>query len=189
MEIVLSVLIFVVGFILFYLNRKCSDYKKELSNQTKIKDKLELHVSHLNQEIGGLHEKVDTFAHQYEQKNVEISKINEQLEEEVNKNKKIISQKKSSETRLGLITEQISPFLVNFPYNPKHVHFFGQPIDFIVFDYDQGEIIFLEVKSGNSKESTRQRTIKNIIKSGNIFYEQMRVNEKGVKIKREPNNA
>ena len=110
------------------------------------------------------------------------------LEQEKEKNRKILSQKKSSETRLGQISEQLAPFLKDCPYDPKQMHFVGQPIDFLIYDYDNAEIIFLEVKSGNAKESSRQRTIKNIIKEGRVFYEKMRINDKGVKITRETNN-
>ena len=103
----------------------------------------------------------------------------------IEQGKKVLSQKKSSETRLGLVAEQIAPFLAGCPYDPKVMSFLGQPVDFLVFDYDSGEIVFLEVKSGNSKESSRQKLIKNIIKSGKVYYEKMRINEKGVKIIRE----
>ena len=63
------------------------------------------------------------------------------------------------------------------------MHFLGNPIDYIVFDFDDGKITFLEVKSGNSKPSKRQKIIKNIIKSGRIAYEEIRINERGVRTK------
>lgn len=97
------------------------------------------------------------------------------------KNRMLLSQKKSSETRLGQISEHLVPFLDKCKHDPKTMHFLGNPIDYVVFDFDQGEITFLEVKSGNSKPSKRQKTVKNIIKSGRIFYEEIRINEKGVK--------
>lgn len=107
------------------------------------------------------------------------------LEQE--KNKEIISQKKSSETRLGQVTEHLVPFLEDCRHDPKNMHFLGQPVDYIVFDFDQGEITFVEVKTGNAKESHRQKTIKNIIKSGKVFYETMRINAKGVVTKKQEN--
>jgi predicted Holliday junction resolvase-like endonuclease len=75
------------------------------------------------------------------------------------------------------------PFLDACPYDPKNLHFLGNPIDYVCFDFDQGSITFLEVKSGNSKPSKRQKTVKNIIKAGRVFYDEIRINEKGVRIK------
>lgn len=110
-------------------------------------------------------------------------------EAELKRNETVISQKKSSETRLGQVTEHIIPFLENCRHDPKNMHFMGQPIDYLVFDFDQGEITFLEVKTGNATESKRQKMIKNIIKSGKIYYESMRVNTKGVIVKKQENEV
>ncbi len=107
---------------------------------------------------------------------------------ELENNRVILSQKKSSETKMGQMTEHLVPFLDAFPYDPKQAHFLGQPIDFIVFDYDDGKIVFVEVKTGNARESPRQKLIKNIIKSGRVYYESIRINPKGVKVKETKNN-
>lgn len=106
---------------------------------------------------------------------------NDLIGSERERNRMLLSQKKSSETRLGQISEHLVPFLDKCKYDPKTMHFLGNPIDYVVFDFDQGEITFLEVKSGNSKPSKRQKTVKNIIKAGRVFYEEIRINEKGVK--------
>lgn len=110
------------------------------------------------------------------------------LELEMEKNKTVVSQKKSSETRLGQISEHLVPFLANCKYDPKSMHFLGQPIDYIVFDFDEGAITFVEVKSGNSKPNKRQKIIKNIIKTGRVFFEEIRINEKGIKTKTTEND-
>ncbi len=105
----------------------------------------------------------------------------EDLGQEREKNRTLLSQKKSSETRLGQISEHLVPFLENCQHDPKNMHFLGNPIDYVVFDFDQGAITFLEVKSGNSKPTKRQKTVKNIIKTGRVFYEEIRINEKGIR--------
>jgi predicted Holliday junction resolvase-like endonuclease len=109
--------------------------------------------------------------------------LEEELGKEREKNRVLLSQKKSSETRLGQISEHLIPMLEGNRHNPKDMHFLGNPVDYIVFDLDLGKIVFLEVKSGNSKASKRQKTIKNIIKTGRVEYEELRINEKGVKSK------
>ncbi len=110
--------------------------------------------------------------------------VQEELGQEREKNRTLLSQKKSSETRLGQISEHLVGFLEGCPYDPKSMHFLGNPIDFIVYDWDQGEITFLEVKSGNSKPTKRQKIVKNIIKLGRVNYAEIRINEKGVKHKK-----
>lgn len=113
---------------------------------------------------------------------------NVKLETEIEKNKTILSQKKSSETRLGQMSEHLIPFLDGFPHDPKNCHFLGMPIDLICFDFDEGKITFIEVKTGNARESERQKKIKNIIKNGHVYYERFRLNEKGLNVKEEKNN-
>lgn len=105
----------------------------------------------------------------------------EELGQEREKNRTLLSQKKSSETRLGQISEHLVPFLEGCPYDPKNLHFLGNPIDFVSFDFDAGEITFIEVKSGNSKPTKRQKIVKNIVKQGRVNYAEIRINEKGVK--------
>ncbi len=90
---------------------------------------------------------------------------------------KILSQKKSSEVRLGQISEHFAPLLKDFPYDSKNVRFLGSPIDFVIFDLDNNRIIFMEFKTGNSRETVKQRQVRDIIKEGNVTYEVMRVYE------------
>ena len=66
--------------------------------------------------------------------NRELNKTIKQKEEEF---KKLLGQKKSSEVRLGQISENLAPFLDDFKYNPKRAHFLGQPIDYIIFEDDE----------------------------------------------------
>jgi len=87
---------------------------------------------------------------------------------------KLLSQKKSSEVRLGQISEHLVPFLKEFKYNPKKAHFIGMPIDYIVFEDDK--IIFLEIKTGKAQLSPTQRNIKNLVKDKRISWEVMRIN-------------
>jgi len=94
---------------------------------------------------------------------------------------KLLQQKKSSEVRLGKITEIMSPLLEDFPVD---VHkpgtatvFIGQPIDYIHFDPDEG-VTFIEVKSGDSRLSQSQKAIKAHIEAGNVTWAQYRLRGK-----------
>jgi hypothetical protein len=93
---------------------------------------------------------------------------------------KILHQTKSSEVRLGKITESIAPLLDGFPVDVKKegttTLFLGQPIDFVHFDPDEG-ITFIEVKSGNAKLNTTQRRLKEIVGEGKIRWAEFRLKE------------
>jgi predicted Holliday junction resolvase-like endonuclease len=75
----------------------------------------------------------------------------------------------------GQFSEQVAPFLPGFPCNPGDVRFVGKPVDFIAFPGSaQGKPIekiqFIEVKSGESQLSAREREIKRAVENGSIEY-------------------
>ncbi len=86
---------------------------------------------------------------------------------------KLLSQKKSSEVRLGHISEQIAPFLKGFSYDTRNTKFLGQPIDFISFEQDK--VVFIEVKTGKSQLSKTQKRIKKLIETNQVFWEEFRI--------------
>jgi len=90
---------------------------------------------------------------------------------------KLIGQKKSSEVRTGKIAEQLAPFLEDYPLDPETARFIGNPIDFVHFDKDQ--VTFVEVKSGKSQLSTKQRQIRELIKSGKVNFIIYRISGNG----------
>lgn len=88
---------------------------------------------------------------------------------------KLQAQKKSSEVRSGLITEQMVPFLSQFKHNPLNAHFIGKPIDYIVFNDD--EIVFVEIKYGKSSLKSNQRNIRDLIIAKKVRWEEISINE------------
>jgi predicted Holliday junction resolvase-like endonuclease len=116
----------------------------------------------------------------------------EELEIALNKSKEatatVTSQKKSGEVKLGTIAENALGLLQGLPYDVTNLRHLGAPIDYVYFDYNKREIVFIEVKSGNAKESPRQKLIKQLVKQGQIYYEELRIDQNGVKIKRALNN-
>jgi predicted Holliday junction resolvase-like endonuclease len=75
----------------------------------------------------------------------------------------------------GQFSEQLAPYLPNFPYKPTEVKFLGKPTDFIVFEgLDEKKItriIFVEVKSGDSKLSATEKSLEDTIKKGDVRFE------------------
>ena len=79
----------------------------------------------------------------------------------------------------GQIYEQLVPYLPDFQFNPKDAQFLGKPVDFVVFDgLDEGDvrrIVFVEVKTGGSSLTTRERRVRDAIKRGRVEWAEIRV--------------
>jgi len=101
-------------------------------------------------------------------KDKDIGRLEQSLRFQEEQYGKLLGQKKSSEVRTGKIAEQISPFLSDYPLDAKTARFIGDPIDFVHFDEDK--VTFVEVKSGKSQLSTKQRRIRDMIKDGKVEF-------------------
>ena len=102
-----------------------------------------------------------------------LSSLEEKLEQETQTRKKVVSQKKSGEVRLGHIAETLAPFLDQFDFDPENCTFLGKPIDYISFGDD--EITFIEVKSGNSQLNKKQRYIRDQVKAKLVSWKEVRI--------------
>ena len=80
---------------------------------------------------------------------------------------------------LGKVTEHLIPFQKGFPYNPKEARFIGSPIDLIVFkgleDEEDVEIHILEIKTGNSSLSKRQRLIRDAVRNNRVYWREFNI--------------
>ena len=107
----------------------------------------------------------------------------------LNKNRKLRKDavNRSRAVLTGQILEQVAPYLPNFPCNPEDAKFLGRPVDFIGFVTSKAdenlpleerrikEIIFIEVKSGKSVLTKREKEVKNAIESGRVKYIEYRI--------------
>jgi predicted Holliday junction resolvase-like endonuclease len=79
----------------------------------------------------------------------------------------------------GQFSEQLAPFLPNFPYNPNECRFIGKPIDLIVFkgmdEKEIEEVKFIEIKSGNSQLSSSEKKLKEAIENKRVSWEEYRI--------------
>jgi predicted Holliday junction resolvase-like endonuclease len=85
----------------------------------------------------------------------------------------------SRSVHVGKITEQLAPLLPGFPYNPKDVQWVGGTIDAIVWDgleekRDDLDIVFLDVKTGQSRLNDRQRRVRDAAEAGRLRFEVFR---------------
>ena len=72
------------------------------------------------------------------------------------------SSSQSRSTRYGQITEQFMPWASNYPYDPSGFRFLGAPIDGVQFENDR--VILMEFKTANSKLTTTQRRIRDLVR-------------------------
>ena len=76
----------------------------------------------------------------------------------------------------GHFTEQMTPYLPEFSYDPTEARFIGSPIDLIVFpglsQDDPTEIVIVEVKSGKRPRLTsREKRIQELVEMGKVRFE------------------
>lgn len=75
----------------------------------------------------------------------------------------------------GQMAEQIAPFLPNFPCNAADIRFIGKPVDFLAFPgMAEGksieEVLLIEIKTGKSQLSGREKEIKSLVERGKVRY-------------------
>jgi predicted Holliday junction resolvase-like endonuclease len=79
----------------------------------------------------------------------------------------------------GQFSEQLAPYLPNFNYSPTECRFIGKPVDFICFkgmdNKEIDEVVFVEVKSGDSKISTQEKNLRDAIEKKKVRWEEYRV--------------
>ncbi len=82
--------------------------------------------------------------------------------------------KKSESVIKGQTIEHFAPFILDNWINPDEVVFVGSPIDLISFtDIDSSDNIkieFLEIKTGRSYLSKKQKNIKEAIDNNRVFF-------------------
>lgn len=79
----------------------------------------------------------------------------------------------------GQFSEQLAPYLPDFPYSPTEVRYLGRPVDFIVFRgldaREPTEIVFVEVKSGEARLSTAERKLRDLVEAGRVRWDEYRI--------------
>lgn len=89
--------------------------------------------------------------------------------------------RRSSAVVSGKVSEHLAPYMGAFPYNPKDARFLGSPIDLLVFDGisedDLREIVFLEIKTGGSTLTTRERRVRDAVLARRVSWREFRVGD------------
>ena len=86
---------------------------------------------------------------------------------------------RSARTLSGKTLEKLVPFLDNFPYDAHDIRWLGDPIDLVIFDGQSSnnlnQIVFCEVKSGESKLNKNQNRIKQLVESKKVKWEEIKI--------------
>ncbi|MEK6916513.1 MAG: Holliday junction resolvase-like protein [Nanoarchaeota archaeon] len=89
------------------------------------------------------------------------------------------SVEKSRQVLTGKFSEQLAPYLPDFPFSPTESRFLGSPIDLIVFkgldDKEPTEVIFVEIKTGDAKLSTVERKLRDAINNKKVSWVEYRI--------------
>ena len=98
------------------------------------------------------------------------------------KKNKIVARaiEKSKTTYIGYALEHLAPTTVQWGHQPRDCRFLGAPIDYISFDglFNENKvkkITFIEAKTGSSKLSPREESIKDAVENGEVYFEEFRL--------------
>jgi len=191
LEIILLIIGLLIGFFIawFFISKQQWGDKQEVLNEKWQRKIAELEKDYeVKIEKGkGILEKlkeenktnIERLTKQWEVKYV---KDIEELKKLFKDSEKIIKLKSVSSSRRSLVgkfIERFVPFLSKIPYSPSDMHFLGQPVDYIVFeglheDHVQ-RIVFLEVKTGESKLTKREKSLKDAVERKRVSWKEIRV--------------
>lgn len=190
-EIILLGCIIYLSYKLYFNKQSQFNAESLIAENNQLKDQLNQKVSEFNNRENSLNQTIHNLQSSFikEQELIKEQKLElnnkekkllkdfadleKQLLDETEARKKVTSQKKSSEVRLGHIAETLAPFLDQFDFEPEQCNFLGKPIDYISFGED--EITFIEVKSGKSQLNANQRRIRDQVKAKSVVWKEVRI--------------
>ena len=152
------------------------DKERVKAREAKVRNtELENRIRTLEESISAHKDFADKCGTEYQESQKNLKAEHELLVETQKKYSSLLHQKKSSEVRIGQIGEHIAPFLHDWPWESKNFRFLGNPVDGIQFNED--ELIFVEIKTGKSQLSKSQRIIRDLIKEGKVRWAVFRIGE------------
>ncbi len=171
-----------------------SDYERMIEYAVKENEALMGRVDEMGIQITGMQSQVGFLQDELGDKKGEINALTDEIDELTEENEEIGEEAKkqkgraaSAHTTKGLILEKWCPFLnhpeIDESWEPKDWVFMGQPIDYIIFDWDEdsdknrtdGRIVMLDVKSGKSQLTKKQRRIRDLVKAGKVEWREIRL--------------
>lgn len=158
------------------IDRHTKEVKEYYANKEKLVLEFKTITDKMHKDVDDIRKEKDTMKAMYEEK---LEKLNITYLDE-------LGHRKSSEVRLGRISESLAPFLDGWPWDPNSFRFLGNPIDGIQFNED--ELIFVEIKTGKSRLSASQKWIKDLVTRGKVSFATFRITENGSNLIKENGN-
>lgn len=197
--------VWIVGIALLYLivnyynqiksvNELRADKEKLSKDMIKLMEEKDTEISRLNRSISN-----EAYAQFEKFKENELTEIQQNAYNAAFKNAELDLEKwkrqneihirqeainRSYGVSVGKIAEHVLPFYKDFPFNPKDIRFIGSPIDLIVFDGANEEnedisIHLLEIKTGSSNLSKKQKLIKQAVINKRVFWREIKLDTSG----------
>ena len=121
------------------------------------------------------------FAIMYVREVIKLKAFDKKYRTEV-KEQRVDAVKKSRSVIEGEVFERLVTHFKEWKYgDSSDARFLASPLDYVVFSglakNNVKEIIFVEIKTGNSRTTKRQRSVKKAIENGNVRYELLRIGE------------
>lgn len=107
----------------------------------------------------------------------EVENLRSQLNDMTCKFEESRGKQISARVKMGQIGEQFACIHTNFKYDRKETKALLQPVDFVCFE--ENEVVFVDIKTGNAQLSSKQRRIRDNIRNGRVRFEIFRINEDG----------
>ena len=93
------------------------------------------------------------------------------------------SEKRSGVVKRGKVLEQLIPFVGRLPGKLEEMRFLGSPVDYVTFaglnDGIVPTIWIIEVKTGNSQLSEREKLVRSAVRDRKIKYLMIRIERNG----------
>ena len=200
-EVIIIVLALMLCYAIYVYNIKNKHLTITILDNEQIKQTLNEQIIRLQEGIKRQNDYIEqknAGNEKLHQENVTLRKLNAELEstmestikEAVTKARKD-SVKRQRSILKGQATEHLAPYIKS-DYNPKDYRFFGDPIDFIIFEGMHNfketkqieKVIFMDIKTGTANLTTLQRRIRDAIKDGRVEF-QVYNPEKDIESKKE----
>jgi predicted Holliday junction resolvase-like endonuclease len=169
----------------FRLSETKLTYGKEpprdlLSQMKKERDRLDSQIQDLEDELEAArseHESAMEVAEQKWEERFDVE-VDRRIARETKRIRKEAIER-SRVTTLGKTIERIAPLFSGFGYHPGDVRPLFEPVDFVIFDglwsREVSELVFVEFKTGGSRMSPVQESIREAVGRKRVRFEERRI--------------
>ncbi len=176
------------------------DWLRALDREREALETKELRLEELAELLDSRQEEFYELERELREKEKNLAKSAKQIAGEMLKNDAVLNARirdarraaimRSRSVLLGKLLECIAPCFRQFGHDPRDMRSICDPVDYVVFDgltVDRAvqEVIFVEVKSGTSRLSSAQRSIREAVQKRRVRWEQWTIGDPKIPINRQ----